>query len=60
MGVIEGSELPGAAVQVDETRTKRRQETKTVINCKDTKWTVSSTINTEECGTMKMGKRLIK
>lgn len=36
--IIEGRELSGAAVQVDKTRTKRWQETETVIHCNDTKW----------------------
>lgn len=38
MWVIEGRKLSGTAVQVDKTRTKRRQETETVIHCNDTKW----------------------
>lgn len=37
MRVVEGGELSGAAVQVDETRTEGRQETKTVVNCNDKK-----------------------
>lgn len=34
--VGEGRELSGAAVQIHETRTKRRQETKAVVDCNDT------------------------
>lgn len=37
MGVVEGSEISGAAIQVDETWAKSWQEAKAVINCNDTK-----------------------
>lgn len=37
MGIVEGSELSGAAIQVDKTWAKSWQETKAVINCNDTK-----------------------
>lgn len=37
MGIVEGGELSGAAIQVDETWAKSWQETKAVINCNDTK-----------------------
>lgn len=34
--IVEGGELPGAAVHVDETRAERWQETQSVIHCNDT------------------------
>lgn len=37
MRIIECRELSGAAVQVDKTGTKCRQETETVVHCNDTK-----------------------
>jgi len=33
--VVEGRELAGAAVQVDEARAERRQEAQTVVNWRD-------------------------
>lgn len=49
MRVIEGGELSGAAVKVDETGAERRQETKAVINCNETKWTISFIIHVADC-----------
>lgn len=40
VGVVEGGELSGAAVQVDEARTERRQETEAVVDCENTTRTV--------------------
>lgn len=45
MGVVEGSELSGAAIQVDETRAKSWQETEAVINCNDTNSHSDFTLN---------------
>lgn len=38
MRITEGRELSGAAIQVDKTWTKCRQESKTVVHCNHTKW----------------------
>lgn len=45
MGIVEGGELPGAAVQVDETWAESWQETEIVINCNDTKRPLDLTLN---------------
>lgn len=45
MGIVEGSELSGAAVQVDETWAKSWQETKAVINCNGTEPHLDFTLN---------------
>ena len=49
--VVEGGELSGAAVQVHETRAERRQETETVVDCRDTKRRQSSMEDSVERGT---------
>lgn len=50
MGVVEGSELSGAAIQVDETWAKSGQETKAVIDCNDTEPHLDFTRKKTFCG----------
>lgn len=48
--IVEGAELSGAAIQVHKTGTERWQETKTVVNCNDTKRPIDLIINRADSG----------